>query len=197
MDPIPSGTQMTLPDDPLKIIAHGDTEFGPVVQLAYHAPDIDKAARYWAKTHGAGPFFLLSHIALRESFYRGAPTPFDHSSAYGQLGNLMIELIHQHNDEESALYDMFDKKSEGLHHAAVFVPDLAAAIDLAAETGFEIALDATTTEGVRFVMVDARARYGHMIELYEENEALARFYAFVRRKAGSGAGGDQDYLIAL
>ena len=68
------------------------------VQIAYHVPDPEAAAERYAREHGWGPFFLMEHIALERSLHRGTPAKFDHSSAYGQAGELMIELITQHDD---------------------------------------------------------------------------------------------------
>ena len=174
--------------------------FGPVVQLAVHAPDIEDAARRWARDEGAGPFYLMEHIELETAFYRGAPSRFDHSSAYGQFGDVMIELIHQHDDAPSALRDMFDARTEGLHHAAVFVEELDAAVERAAGRGMACALDARLKEGTRFVMVDARAEYGMMLEFYEPAAALRTFYRFIRRRSqgwDAHAWAGRDFLRRL
>jgi hypothetical protein len=160
-----------------------ETDFGPVVQIAYHAPDIADAAHWCAKTLNAGPFYLFEHIKLRESHYRGEPAPFDHSSAYGQLSDMMIELIHQHGDNPSAVRDMYDAKTEGLHHLAVFVDDINSALARAASLGMACALDAVTSDGVRFAMADARQRHGCMLEFYEPKAALTGFYAYIKRKS--------------
>ncbi|MBI1392359.1 MAG: hypothetical protein GC152_06410 [Alphaproteobacteria bacterium] len=168
---------------PSPLDAPRQTAFGPVVQVAYHAPDISAAARFCAVTYGAGPFYMMEHIPLRRSLHRGRARPFDHTSAYGQCGDVMVELIHQHGDEPSAVRDMFSRDAVGLHHLAVFVPQLDAALSAAEEEEMAIALDAETVDGVRFVMADARQSEGCMIELYEQSDALARFYAFIRRKS--------------
>lgn len=167
-----------------------ETVFGPVVQLAYHAPDIERAAGFFASQFGAGPFYLLEHIPLASCIYRGAPSHFDHSSAYGQLGDVMIELIHQHDHAPSAVRDMYGPDDEGLHHAAVFVSDIEKAVSEIREAGFQCALDAKTEDGVRFVMADWRDRSGFMLEFYERQPALEKFYAFVRRKAENWDGKD-------
>lgn len=159
------------------------TPFGNIVQLAYHAPDIETAALWFAKELGAGPFFLLEHIELQDCHYRSASAVFDHSSAYGQYGDIMIELIHQHDDALSPVRDMYAAGEEGLHHAAVFVDNVDAAIKEAGNQGMQCALDATTKNGVRFIMVDAREEYGFMLEFYERTSALEKFYAFVKRKS--------------
>ena len=157
---------------------------GPLhpVQMAYHVPDPAAAAERLAREFGWGPFFLLEHIPLESCVFRGRSARFDHTSAYGQGGELMIELITQHDDEPSVLRDMYSAAQCGLHHVAYFVSDLPRAIEQFTELQYEIALDATTA-GVRFVMVDARAQLGHMLELYQPGAQLKRFYEFVRRKS--------------
>ena len=153
------------------------------VQVAYHVPDPVAAAERLARDFGWGPFFLLEHIALESALYRGASATFDHSSAYGQGGELMIELITQHNDGPSALRDMYAPHQTGVHHVASFVPDLAAAVAQERVLGRALALEAKTTSGVEFVMVDTRAELGHMLEYYEASPALSNFDAYVRKKA--------------
>jgi len=167
-----------------------DTIFGPVVQFAYHAPDIKTAAAWWTRNTGAGPFFLLEHVPLASAKYRGKDGTFDHSSAYGQLGDIMIELIHQHDDTPSAIRDMYDARSPGLHHVAVFVDDVSTAIAQAEQQSYPCALDAKMADGFRFAMVDARRDRGHMIEFYTPEERLKGFYAFVADAAQNWDGKD-------
>lgn len=160
------------------------------VQLAYHVPDPEAAALLFARQFGWGPFFLMEHIPLTWSRHRGTDAAFDHSSAYGQGGGVMIELITQHNDGPSALRDMFGPKDFGLHHCANFVDDLPAAIATWQAQGNAIALEAETQTGVQFAMVDTRQPLGHMLELYEPSQALTRFYSYVRAASDSWDGAE-------
>jgi hypothetical protein len=160
------------------------------VQIAYHVPDPESAAERCARDFGWGPFFLMEHIPLERSLYRGAEAAFDHSSAYGQAGEVMVELITQHNDGPSALRDLYAPHETGVHHVACFVDDLAAALQSHRARGDAIALEARTRTGVDFAMVDLSATLGHMLELYEPGEDLRRFYAYVRRCA-EGWDGDR------
>jgi len=153
------------------------------VQVAYHVPDPEVAAEQFARQFGWGPFHLMEHIALERSFYRGRPESFDHSSAYGQAGDVMVELITQHNDGPSALRDMYAPHETGIHHVAYFVPDLKAALDEFRGRGAAIALDARTSTGVDFAMVDQVEFLGHMLEFYQPGDDLRRFYAYVRKSA--------------
>ena len=151
------------------------------IQLAYHVPDPFAAADCAAREQGWGPFFALEHIPLEWARHRGRGAEFDHTSAYGQAGDLMVEFICQHGDTPSALRDMYAATERGIHHIATFVPDVRAAAAAYVANGFELALEARTKTGVEFTMVDTRALFGHMIELYEPGAGLAKFYEFVRR----------------
>jgi Glyoxalase/Bleomycin resistance protein/Dioxygenase superfamily len=152
------------------------------VQLAYHVPDPAAAAARYARELGWGPFYLMEHIPLESCQYRGGPAAFDHTSAYGQAGSIMIELITQHDDSPSVLRDMYAADETGIHHVAYFVTDLQASLTDFRHRGYEVSLEAST-RGLRFAMVDACFSVGHMLELYEPTDSLRRFYDFIRRKS--------------
>ena len=164
----------------------------PVRQLAYAVGDVEEAAVAHHRRFGSGPFFVLRHVALARSVHRGVERPFDHSSAYGQWGGVMVELVRQHNPDPSALHDMYPHGSgrEGLHHAALFVDDLDAAIAQFEAQGMPLAQLCITQTGTAFAFVDARASLGHMLELYEPTAQLTGFYAFVAEAAKGWDGRD-------
>ena len=102
----------------------------PIRQIAWAVPDIDAAARAHSASFGSGPYFAFRHVPLARSVHRGSERPFDHSSAYGQWGDVMVEFIHQHGPDPSAIHDLFPHASGnyGLHHVSVFVDNLDDAI---------------------------------------------------------------------
>ena len=102
----------------------------PIRQVAYFGTDVRAAALRHSQIHGSGPFFVAEHIPLRRALHRGVERTLDHSSAYGQWGALMIEFVQQNNPGPSAFHDMYPEGSGrgGIHHVALFVPDLQAAI---------------------------------------------------------------------
>jgi hypothetical protein len=157
-----------------------------IVQVAYHVTDIRRAAGEMSAHFGAGPFFINEGIRLVWGEHRGRPTEFVHSSAYGQWGTIMVELLRQEDDRQPSPYrDMYSPEQEGLHHVAIMVPDLEAAT-----AHFErAAMPVITRCGLRtpsevdFAFVDARATLGHMIEIYPVSTPLSAFYDRVRSAA--------------
>lgn len=164
----------------------------PIRQIAYFVPDVRVAAARHAALFGSGPYFVAEHIPLRKALYRGQESQLDHSSAYGQWGELMVEFVQQNNPGPSAFHDMYPegRGSEGIHHVALFVDDLPSAIAAHKAAGREIALYAEMNDGFAFAMVDTVAEYGHMIELYSPTEVLTGFYAFVKTAAEGFDGTD-------
>lgn len=166
----------------------------PVQQLAYFVPDIEVAARRHHARFASGPFFTWYHVPLKSSQHRGVERPFDHSSAYGQWGDVMVEFVQQHNPDPSACHDMYPHGSGryGLHHAAVIVDNLQSAIAEFDEEGMSLAQHSVTDTGTDFVFLDATGVLGHMVELYEASAPLHDFYAMVR---GAAQGWDGSDLI--
>lgn len=163
-----------------------------VRQVAYFVPDIAVAAREHSRLFGSGPFFVAEHIPLRTVRYRGREAALDHSSAYGQWGEVMIEFVQQNNPGPSAFHDLYPEGSGrgGFHHVALIVDSLAASRREFANAGFVESLYAEMNNGFAFVMVDAVARYRHMIELYEGVATLTDFYDMVKNAAQEFTGAD-------
>ena len=155
---------------------------GAPVQIAYAVPDARAAAMRWAAEFGAGPFFLRPHIPLSEVTYRGAPASFDHSSAYGQWGETMVELVQDHGTIPSVVRERYGVDESGLHHLAFMVDDLDVATTRLGERGFDLAMSARAST-TRFHFIDTVAAFGHMIELYQRSDHLLGFYAMVRDAA--------------
>ncbi len=160
---------------------------GPPVQIAYVVNDVWADAATFSARFGAGPFFVAEHIPVTDVVHRGLPGTFDHSSAYGQWGSVMVELVVQHDDEPSAVRDLYGPGQTGLHHLAYFVDDLDEAAGRLEGLGYPQAQIATARGGTRFAFHDAVATLGHFLELYEPNERLLGFYAMV---AGAALGWD-------
>lgn len=155
----------------------------PAVQIAYFVPNIREAAARMSATFGAGPFHIIERIKLAKGEHRGRDCLFVHSSAYGQWGNVMMELVQQDEEGPSPFRDMYRPGEQGLHHVATFVDDVQTAIAAYAARGMPLAARAETLTGTEFAFIDATATLGHMIEIYVPNQGLRGFYDFVRESA--------------
>ncbi|MFM8649581.1 MAG: VOC family protein [Actinomycetota bacterium] len=152
------------------------TVLGHPVQIAYAVdPDVDlaTAADDFRRRTGAGPFVIAEHIALASAEIAGRPESFDHSSAYGQWGAVMVELVQEHTPPVIG-------RSHGLHHLAYLVESLDATVLTCRRNGWPPLLDAITAGGQRFVFCDALESLGHLVELYEPSAPLLAFYEHVR-----------------
>jgi hypothetical protein len=164
----------------------------PVRQIAWFVPDIESSARAHSASFGSGPFFTFHHVPLNWSEHRGQRVTHDHSSVYGQWGDVMVEFVAQHGDNPSAFHDMFPAGSsaQGLHHMAIWVDDLDTAIADFGAQDMPLAQLSEVTSGTRYAFVDATASLGHMLELYEPSEQLTGFYDMVRNAAKDWDGSD-------
>lgn len=186
-DPLP--LQYRAMDLNEKISLHGLLG-GPPVQVAYFVDDCREAAATMARDLGAGPFFVIERIELAQALHRGQAQTFIHSSAYGQWGGLMMELVSQDEPGPSPFRDMFAEGETGLHHLAFFVQSLSDTYRHVEQAGFEIATRATTLNGTEFGFIDAVSSLGHMLEVYEPSDGLQQFYAMVREASFDWQGDD-------
>ena len=151
-----------------------------ICQIAYFVDDVREAVPKMHQTFGAGPFLVSDNIQLAWAELRGIAGNFVHTSAYGQWGDVMMELVQQDSEGPSPFRDMFEPGQQGIHHVAVMVDSMKEAYEHFASQGFDVAAKAETTSGVEFAFIDTVEKFGHMIEIYERSEQLAAFYQYIR-----------------
>lgn len=162
----------------------------PIRQIAYFVPDVVAAAKAHRASFGSGPYYVAEHIPLTLSLHRGQPVDLDHSSAYGQWGDVMVEFVQQNNGAPSVFRDMYPDGGQGMHHVALIVDDMRAAMRGFEAAGHEAALYAEVAPGVGFAMMDCVATLGHYVELYEPTPQLLAVYDLVRSSAQDFDGND-------
>jgi len=158
---------------------------GPV-QIAYAVADVRASAERWIEL-GIGPFFVRDHIPLDNVRIDGEPGRFDHSSAFAQWGDVMVELICDHGSP--AAEPTARDEGASVHHVAFFVDDFEAATASLTTAGLTEAMFAEAG-GMPFAFHDARSELGHLIEIYEPVPRLAAFYADVRAASESWDGSE-------
>jgi hypothetical protein len=160
-----------------------------VVQVAYHVDDVREAARRWNERTGVGPFFVQDHVPIVRATSGGMDVVLDQSCAVTQWGEVMLELVRIHSFGPAALERAVVPHGTGLHHVAVFVDDLNAALSSFEASSVPVVLDAETDQ-TRFVFVDPGPEFGHLVECYEAGPYLQRLYAAVRRTAAQWDGNE-------
>ena len=159
------------------------------VQVAYAVTDVVTAATRFAASTGAGPFFVIEHVALSAARVHGREGSFDHSSAYGQWGTIQLELIEVHTAAPRSLADIVTK-TIGIHHMAWFVDSIDAEQRRLAAVGWPEVMRAETASGFGYAFHDARAQLGHLVEIYRPNESVLRLYSKVAAAAQGWDGAD-------
>lgn len=158
---------------------------GPT-RLVYAVADVRAAAAGWAPV-GIGPFFVLEHIELHDVRVNGEPATFDHSSASGWWGDVMFQLICQHDIVLGAAPIV---GTSGLHHVAHSVTDFdSVSAGLAADGHAEV-LSARTEAGSGFAMHDGGRAREHLIGIYETTPAFRDFTDMVREASIGWDGND-------
>ena len=162
----------------------------PIVQIAYFVNDAAAAAARMAAECSAGPFYLAERIPLAWGEHRGREQTFLHTSAYGQWGEVMLEMVQQDEEGPSPFRDLYAPGEEGIHHMAMMVNSLSATYATCERLGYPIAAKARTLTGTEFAFIDTVKTRGHMLEVYEQTEQLTAFYDMIRDRSSGWAGAE-------
>lgn len=155
--------------------------------VGYVVDDIPRAVEWAVSVLGAGPFFLIEHVAFDEVTFHGEPAAYDHSSAFGQWGELKLELTVVHSAAPAGLADALGRPGPG--HVAWLAGDLEA--ETARLTAAGLPLVHTGRSGpVRAHWFDARATLGHHVEVLQRTPELLGFYERIRAAADGWVGAD-------
>lgn len=120
----------------------------PAMQTAFLVHDIHAAMAAQTAATGAGPWFLRERGVFPVQRYRGRPVRTELSIAMAYSGDLLIELIRQHDDGPSVYRDLLGER-EGFHHFGVAVEDYDAACAERIAQGFALAYEAEVAYGTR------------------------------------------------
>jgi catechol 2,3-dioxygenase-like lactoylglutathione lyase family enzyme len=153
--------------------------------VGYVVADIPRAVEWAVAALGAGPFFLIEHVPFDAVTYRGEPAGYDHSSAFGQWGDLKLELTQFHSAEPAGLAAALGRPGSG--HVAWLAEDLDAETERLTATGL------TLFHTGRSGPVHAHwflTPLGHHIEVLQRTPGLLGFYELLRHAAAGWEGAD-------
>jgi Glyoxalase/Bleomycin resistance protein/Dioxygenase superfamily len=158
------------------------------VQIAFIVENLEEAALHWARTFGAGPFFLLRELPV--SNVRGpdgAPAVFEQGIAVGQWGPIMVELVEVRKVESEPAATIMS--TPGFNHIAYFAADPEAESARLVNSGAPVLLT-LDFGGVPVHFHDGRATAGYVIEHYPYVDAIEQTYRMVAEAADGWDGTD-------
>jgi hypothetical protein len=170
--------------------------FGPILQMGYLVPDIERAVEHWTHVLGVGPWFLIEHTPFTELWYRGRPVEVDQSAALAQWGDMQIELVQQHIDVPCVNTDYAGRDRGGLQHLGVMCESVAAEMERLAREGVE-AVQWGAVDVIRFAFLDTGQHDGLMVELIEDGPAIREFFTMVREAAQDWDGTEPLRRVSL
>ncbi|ASK89290.1 VOC family protein [Sphingorhabdus sp. SMR4y] len=142
-------------------------------QLGYVTDDLEASALAWVDTTGAGPFFVLPGMGFRSWTYQGKPQQMTLDIAFGQAGDMMIELIRPNGQWPNVYGDSMPKGCVP-HHHGVLVKDVEAS---ARSMGGEAVTRAELSTETELRYFDCRDRTGLFVELITDNDESRGFFA--------------------
>jgi hypothetical protein len=150
----------------------------PIHHIGYVVEDLGQDVPNFAATTGAGPFFGMEHIVFDEVTYRGEPAAYDHSSAFGQWGPILVELTQVHAAQPAGLRDALVAPGAGVGHVAWLAESLQDEVERLQKAGLT-PFHAGRTGPASAVWLDGGKLFGHPVEVLERRDELERFYALV------------------
>jgi hypothetical protein len=141
------------------------------------------------------PFFVYREFRLAECVYKGEPTDLTLSVAYGQAGDVQIELIEQHGDTPSPYLGAV---SPAAHHIALWTSEYDRDVAAYRARGL-VDLQWGSASGAadeRFVYFE-QSGPGPMIEVTEVLERKVEMYRRIADAARTYDGSDPVREAAL
>jgi hypothetical protein len=151
-------------------------------QLGYYVEDLEAAAREHAALHGSGPFLYLEPMTNTIN-YRGEEIELTLKTAFGQFGDLQIELI-QVLSEPNPYAEL---GHFGFHHFSNWVDDFDGAVKLFADAGYEPLFTMVSGGGLRVAYIDCYKTWGHYIEIHAPMDG---FWNMIKQAAATWDGTD-------
>jgi hypothetical protein len=139
-----------------------------IIQFAYTVDDIENGMRRYTELLHIGPWFLIGPFVPAKGLYRGAVTKMKISLAVAFAGEVMVELIEQHDAEASVYQETLRARGiHGFHHWAIGARDFDATVEQYKSKGYREAFSDISPRGVRVVYLDTSADLSGMLEIIE------------------------------
>ena len=174
--------------------------FGPrdngIIQIAYTVADIEEGMQRYTDLLHIGPWFLIGPFVPPKGVYRGATTKAQFSLALAYTGQLMVELIQQHDEQPSVFQETLKARgAHGFHHWAIGARDFEMTTAQYRSRGYQEAFTDTAPAplGCRVVYFDTGRELPGMLEVIEINTATEEEFHKLYQAAREWNG--KDYIV--
>ena len=141
-----------------------------IAQVCVLLADVEKSAAIWRKVFNwaIGDEFEITHPHDHtKATYYGQPTDARAKIVHCGIGDIHFEWL-QPLEAPSTWQDFIDRRGEGIHHVAFFVPDTAAALQPYLAAGYQVVHQGLFTgQGGMYTYLDTDKDMGMIIELLE------------------------------
>ncbi|HEX4036344.1 MAG TPA: VOC family protein [Solirubrobacteraceae bacterium] len=166
----------------------------PLHHIGYVVDDLKASVEAFAARHAAGPFFAIKHLEFDEVTYLGEVAVYDHSSAFGQWGPLIVELTQVHDARPPGLREALVAPGGGIGHIAWLADSLDAESERLQAAGMR-PFHSGRSGPVRVVWFDSARLFGHPVEVLERCEEVLGFHAAIAA-AAQGWDGQRPFRSA-
>ncbi|MCE0766877.1 VOC family protein [Pseudonocardia kujensis] len=150
----------------------------PLSHVCFRVPDLRAAVDFWARAMHAGPFFLLENVEFDFMEYEGEPAIFEHSGAFGQWGDIAVELQQLHRVEPEGLRRRLEVP---MNHVSYIAEDGAAASAELEAAGMPLYM--VHGSGPILARFHSVPTAEHSIEIHQSSDFLNGFFEGVERAA--------------
>jgi catechol 2,3-dioxygenase-like lactoylglutathione lyase family enzyme len=159
----------------------------PLHHIGYVVEDLRAGVERFSAATGAGPFLAMEHIPFDAVTFAGGPAVYDHSSAFGQWGPLLVELTQVHEAQPAGLAAALVAPGAGVGHVAWLADSLDDEIERLRTAGLT-PFHSGDSGPVHAVWFDGGPLVGHPIEVLARCDEILGFYAMVREAAAGWDG---------
>ena len=155
------------------------------MQIAFVPDDFDAAIRYWTRTMGIGPFFMLENIQLGDMRYLGEPSDCIFTIALAYWGDVQIELIRPENDAPSIYNGEYGRDGNIMHHTCILTDDIAKAQSIVDASGAKLLVEGKVGDDGAVIYVDTGNGPGSIVEILQPASGSDALFAMIK-DAGQG-----------
>lgn len=155
-----------------------------LIQVAYTVDDIERRMREYTEFMHIGPWFLVGPFVPARGVYRGRETRVRLSLGVAFAGEIMLELIQQHDDQPSVYREMLETRGgHGFHHWAIGTREFEEKVAHYRWLGYPEVFSDVSPRGGRIAYFDTRADLPGMLEVIEVNAAVEAQYREMHKAA--------------